>query len=77
MDSKTERINRVKSRLKKYCDAEDKILLGQSYSIGSMSLTRANLPYVQSMIQKLENQLEALETSGSTNRKVKHIVPLG
>lgn len=77
MASKTVKIDRVKSRLEKYYDAEEKILLGQSYSMGSRSLTRANLPHVQSMIQTLENQLEALETNGSTNRKVKHIVPLG
>lgn len=77
MASKTVKIDRVKNRLEKYYDAEEKILLGQSYSMGSRSLTRANLPYVQSMIQTLENQLEALETDGSTNRKVKHIVPLG
>lgn len=77
MASKTVKIDRVKSRLEKYYDAEEKILQGQSYSMGSRSLTRANLPYVQSMIQTLENQLEALETNGSTNRKVKHIVPLG
>lgn len=76
MASRTVKIDRVKSRLEKYYDAEEKILQGQSYSMGSRSLTRANLPYVQDMIQTLENQLEALETSGSTKRKVKHIVPL-
>lgn len=73
----SEKIERVRRRLEKYQKAEEKILLGQSYSIGSRTLTKANLKDVQDMIKELEGQLEALERTGTTARKVGRFVPMG
>lgn len=66
----------TKERLQKYYDCEEKILQGQSYTIGSRSLTRANLAEVQDMIAKLEADVEALETRGTTKRPVRRGVPV-
>lgn len=40
-------------RLKKYIEAEEAILSGQSYTIGNRTLTRANLATVERVIQEL------------------------
>lgn len=45
-------------RLQMYLEAEEKILQGQSYSIGDRNLTRADLYRVQQMIEKLSAELE-------------------
>ena len=52
-------------RLQLYLDAEQKILLGQSYKIADRELTRANLKEVQAMI----NQLSAELSDASGNKK--------
>ena len=52
-------------RLQMYLDAEQKILLGQSYKIADRELTRANLKEVQAMI----NQLSAELSDASGNKK--------
>ena len=59
-----------------YYDAEERILEGQSYSIGSRSLTRANLAEVKKEITNLEAKISALETRGTTKRKVARIIPI-
>lgn len=69
-----ERIKRTKERLEMYYMAEEKILNAQEYRIGSRSLTRADLDDVQSMIRKLEAELEDLETRGTTKRQVRRAV---
>ena len=53
-------------RLQLYLDAEQKILLGQSYKIADRELTRANLKEVQAMI----NQLSAELSDASGNKKI-------
>ena len=65
-----ERIKRVKARLELYYEAEEKILNAQEYKIGSRSLTRADRDEVREMIKKLEADLNALETRGTTKRRV-------
>ena len=65
-----------KARLGKYYIAEEKILNSQSYSLESRTLTRANLKEVQTMIQKLEGEVAALEAHGSTKRRVRRVVPM-
>lgn len=45
-------------RLKMYLEAEEKILQGQSYTIGDRQLSRADLYRVQQMIEKLSAELE-------------------
>lgn len=68
-----EKLERARGRLEMYYLAEKKILQGQSYSIGSRSLTRANLKEVQDKIKELEAEVKAL--SGRGKRAVRSIVP--
>ena len=65
-----------KRHLEEYYDAESKILKGQSYTIGSRQLTRANLADVQKKIKELEAEVEALEKRGTTKRQMVRVVPL-
>lgn len=69
------RLEIQKRRLAEYYDAESKILKGQSYSIGSRQLTRANLSDVQNKIKELEAEVRALESKGNTKRRVVRVVP--
>ncbi len=69
------RLDSYKERLRLYIDAETKILEGQSYSIGSRSLSRANLAEVRVAINELEGKIRALERHGTTKRKVARIIP--
>ena len=61
-----EKLEIAQSRLTLYYKAEKAILSGQSYEMGDVKLTRANLKEVQSMISKLENEISAL------NAKLNH-----
>jgi hypothetical protein len=46
-------------RLALYLEAEEMILRGQAYKIGTRSITRADLAAVQSEIHRLEQTLSA------------------
>lgn len=72
-----QRLEMKKKRLQQYYDAEEKILRGQSYTIGSRQLTRADLSSVQSVIKELEAEVEALEKRGTAKRRSARVVPLG
>jgi hypothetical protein len=74
-DSNQIRLDTYRNRLTLYYKAEEKILEGQSYSIGSRSLTRANLSEVRAEIKDLEGKISALESTGTTKRKVARIIP--
>lgn len=69
------RINSYKRRLDLYLAAEEKVLEGQAYTMGTRSLTRADLSEIKSEIKELESKIYALETRGTTKRKVARIVP--
>lgn len=72
-----ERLQIAKERLQLYREAEKNILNGaQSYSIAGRTLTRADLGKVQEMISKLEADVHALETRGTTRRPVYRVCPL-
>jgi hypothetical protein len=76
IDSSTQiKLDLYKSRLLLYYKAEEKILEGQSYSIGSRSITRANLSEVRDEIKNLEAKISAIESRGTTKRKVGRIIP--
>lgn len=66
-----------RKRLQQYYEAEEKILKGQSYKIGTRELTRASLASVQNKIKELEIEVAALEKRGTAKRKSARIVPLG
>lgn len=69
------RKQKLQNRLELYYECEEQILAGQSFTIGSRSLTRANLSEVTSMIKKLEDEIAAIDANGTTKRKVARIVP--
>jgi hypothetical protein len=60
----------LKRRLALYLAAEEMILRGQSYRIGTRSLTRADLAAVQSEIRRLETVIENGGVKGRTFRCV-------
>lgn len=62
------RLERYKSRLAMYYEAEEAILLNQEYAIGTKSLKRADLSTVRAAIQDLEKQIETLEMGGGRNK---------
>lgn len=67
-------LERTRNRLELYYKAEEAILTGQEYSIGTRKLRRADLADVQSMIRSLQNEVKSLETGGKN--KVVRAVPL-
>ena len=69
------RKQKLQNRLELYYECEEQILAGQSFTIGSRSLTRANLQEVTNMIKKLEDEIAAIDTNGTTKRKVARIIP--
>lgn len=63
-----------RQRLAKYIEAEEAILAGQSYEIGSRKLTRANLKEVQEMIETLINAGVTPEDEPYKDRRTKRVV---
>ena len=61
---KKERLERYKSRLKMYYEAEEAVLCNQEYTIGTKSLKRADLSTIRAAIKDLEKQIESLEVGG-------------
>ncbi len=64
-----------KERLKIWLDAEAAVATGQSYSIGSRSLTRANLNDIREQIKYWSNQIAAIEQGTGGGRRVMRIIP--
>ncbi len=67
-----ERLERARKRLELYYKAEEAILTGQEYTIGTKRLRRADLEDVQAMIKQLENDVESLQTHGK-NRALRGV----
>ena len=73
-DILSDRLTSVATRLVKYKAAEDAILDGaQSYSIGSRTLTRADLRNITTMITRLEAEQLKLLNGGAI--RVQRVVP--
>lgn len=62
-----------KKRLAMYYEAEQAILLNQSYTVDGMTLNRANLSHVQKQINQLENEIRRADGKG---RRVRRVIPL-
>lgn len=62
-----------KKRLEMYYEAEQAILLNQSYTVDGMTLNRANLSHVQKQIKQLENEIRRADSKG---RRVRRVIPL-
>ena len=54
-----------------------KVLQGQSYSLGSRSVTRANLTELRALRKELQAEIAALEENGTTRRRFSRVVPMG
>lgn len=70
-----EKKKKLQNRLELYYEAEEKVLAGQSFTIGSRSMTRADLGKIQDMIKELEGQIAAIEATGNGKRRVARIIP--
>jgi len=67
----------AKQHLNVWLEAEMAVATGQSYTIGSRSLTRANLTEIRNAITYWKNWVDKLETAekqGGRN-KIKRVVP--
>jgi hypothetical protein len=58
------------TQLDKYVAAEEKVLSGQSYSIGGRSMTRANLADIRNGIDYWNEKLTTAKSAGSTGRRM-------
>lgn len=67
-----EQLERAKKRLDLYYKAEEAILTGQEYTIGSKRLRRADLADVQAMIKTLEKEVQSLKLGGK-NRALRGV----
>ena len=63
----------IEQRLNMYYEAEIAILTSQSYSIGTRTLTKANLAEVRQAIKELEAKLARLNGAG---RRVRRVIPI-
>ena len=70
-----EKKQRLQNRLELYYQAEEKVLAGQSFTIGSRSMTRADLGKIQDMISELEGKISAIDANGTGKRRVARIIP--
>jgi len=74
MTVRSELLQQSKDRLLAYMNAESTILKGaQSYSIGSRTLTRADLDSIRAEIRRLQKDCLALERGG--NIRIQRVVP--
>ncbi|SPT67637.1 Uncharacterised protein [Anaerobiospirillum thomasii] len=63
----------AKERIKMWLDAEAAIATGQSYKIGSRTLTRANLKEVREQLDYWQGKLNSLENGGKGRRIIRAI----
>ena len=72
--AETSSIDEAKAMLQIWLDAEKAVASGQSYKIGSRSLTRASLSEIAKRITYWKNEVARLE-SGRTGARVLRAVP--
>ena len=75
--SATEDLEELEEMLADVNTAIRKVLQGQSYSLGSRSVTRANLTELRALRDDLKAEIAALEENGTTRRKFARVVPVG
>jgi hypothetical protein len=70
-------LERAKTHLEAWLNAELKVSNGQSYSIGSRSLTYANISEIRKQIEYWKNQIANLEAldSGRKNMRSRRFIP--
>ena len=73
------RVGKIKERLDAYYEAELTLIEGgQQYSLGSRSLTRANLAEIRRAIEDLEKLLDRLtaELNGRSRNAIVGVIPI-
>ena len=75
--SEAEDLEELKETLSDVNTAIRKVLQGQSYSLGSRSVTRANLTELRALRKELQAEIAALEEYGTTRRRFSRVVPMG
>ena len=68
-------IDEAKEYLNLWLDAEKAVATGQSYKIGSRSLTRANLSDIAARIKFWRNEVDKLESGRGSGSRVMRAVP--
>lgn len=70
-------LERAKLHLTSWLDAELKVTNGQSYSIGTRSLTYVNLSEIRKQIEYWKKQVSVLEVKASGRRvsRTKRFIP--
>lgn len=72
-----DRLTFARERLALYYAAEEKVLTGQSYSLGGRTLTRANLSEIRAGVTLWEGRVSRLETTGQMGPTFRSITPHG
>jgi len=67
----------AQAKLAAYQDAEEKVLTGQSYTLGGRSLTRANLDSIRAGITLWEGRVSRLATTGRMGPIMRSVIPHG
>lgn len=68
-------IEEARENLRLWLDAEKAVATGQSYKIGTRSLTRANLSDITSRINFWRNEIARLESGAGNGARVFRAVP--
>lgn len=65
----------AEAQLAKYIEAEDKVLQGQSYMIGSRQLTRANLFHIRNSIEYWDMKVKDLSAMARGRGRARIVAP--
>lgn len=65
----------AKKKLEMWLEAEDALAVSQSYTIGTLTLTRADLEKVHKQVEYWEKKVTELERRGGRNR-VYNVIPM-
>lgn len=69
-------LEEAQENLKLWLDAQKAVAIGQSYKIGTRSLTRASLSDISNMIKFWRNEVAKLESGRGAGARVMRGVPL-
>lgn len=75
MSSSSLELAEAQDMLRRWREAEKACATSQSYTIGSRSLSRANLSEIAKRIEYWENRVAALKRGSDGGRRVIRIVP--
>lgn len=68
------RLERYQRQRELYLKAEEAVLISQSYTIGTRTVTRADLTEIRKAIEYLDEKIDELESSGG-KRRVFRVIP--